>query len=175
MQSKTREITLIAIGIAIIIGGGIGIYMTSGLVPIPGTKYAIMAPFLSIVLYVVLSQIKSVYTISKLGIVFGVIMTTITPLMGVAIFFTTIMTQLSILVFKTDESRAFYGSIFFSVYTGISGLFITGLRIWGHNIALLIAAILIIGLLCGALGTIGALTARKIIDRLPVDRSEKAD
>lgn len=166
MQSKTREITLIAIGIAIMIGGGIGIYTASGFIPIPGTKYALMAPFLSIVLYIVLSQIKSVFAISKFGIVFAVIMTTINPFMGIAILFTTIMTQITMLIVKGNEARAFYGSISFSVFTGISGLFITGLRVWGQNPMFLVSAILIITLLCGAFGTIGAMTARQIKGRL---------
>lgn len=174
MQNKTREITLLAIGIAILIGGGIGIYMASGLIPIPGTKYALMAPFLSIVLYVVLSQIKSVFAISKLGVVFAAIMTTINPFMGIAILFTTIMTQITVIVFKGEEARAFYGSIAFSIFTGVSGLFVTGLKVWGQNPMFLLTAILIISLLCGAFGTIGAMTARKIIGRLQVSNSSKS-
>lgn len=166
MDGKTKEITLIAIGIAIMIGGGLGIYLASGFIPIPGTKYALMAPFLSIVLYVVLSQLKSVFAISKFGFVFAAIMTTINPFMGIAIFFTTMMTQLTMLVFRGHESRAFFGSISFSIFTGISGLFITGIRIWRQNPMFLITALLIISLLCGVFGTIGAMTARKIHNRL---------
>ena len=65
--SKSNEITTIAMGVATLIGGGMGIYFLSAFFALPGSKYLLMAPYLSTIFYVMQYKLTSKYTLLKIG------------------------------------------------------------------------------------------------------------
>mgnify|MGYP004703231359 CR=1 FL=1 len=166
-KSKNYEIALIAISVAMIIGGGIAIYMISAVFPIPGSKYVMMAPVLSTILYVIQMKLKDVYTIAKFGGVFALTMSIINLFMGLAILVTTLFTHVSIVWMRDIEKRAFWGSILFAGYTGLCALTITKIFIGGIVDDVPYFIFIIIGLACSIFGILGTIIAKRVLKHLP--------
>lgn len=165
-RSKNYEIALIAMSVAMIIGGGIGIYMISAVFPIPGGKYILMAPFVSTVLYVIQTKLRGDYTILKLGVVFALTMTIVNIFMGLAILVTTLFTQLSIHLISDHEKKAFWGSILFAGFTGLFALTITKAFIGGIVDDVPYYWFVLIGLLCSVFGVLGTVLAKRVLRHL---------
>lgn len=165
-KSKIFEMALIAIGVAMIIGGGIAIYMVSAVFPIPGSKYIMMAPVLTTVIYIMQIKLGGTYTIAKFGGVFALTMSIINLFMGLAILTTTLFTQLSIGWIKSTEKRAFWGSICFAGYTGLCALTITKAFIGGIVDDVPYTVFILIGLACAGFGLVGTTLAKRVIRHL---------
>lgn len=163
VHDKNKEIVNIAIGIAALIGGGMGIYAISGAFPIPGAKFMLMAPYLSIVLYVIQVKVQTKFVVLKLGLVFALIMTFINLFMGLAIIMTTLLTQLSIMSIRNLESRVFWGSVLFSAYTGLCALVVTKTMIGGVVASVPYSWLVLASFLCGCFGVIGTKVAKRIL------------
>ena len=171
--SKSNEITTIAMGVATLIGGGMGIYFLSAFFALPGSKYLLMAPYLSTIFYVMQYKLTSKYTLLKIGTVFALIMTVINIFMGIAILLTTLLTYLTVLPFKSLDLRAFWGSVFFSGYTGGCALMITKYFIGGLESVsnLWIAGI---ALICAGFGVLGTSVAKRVLNNMGI-RKLKTD
>lgn len=103
-RSNTLEIAQIAIAVATIIVGGYGIIILSSPLAIPGMKYIMMAPYLSMVLMILTSKIQSKYVIMKANAVFAMIMVMINLYMGLAIILSGLFTQmLQLLLIKRSK------------------------------------------------------------------------
>lgn len=165
-KSKNHEIAIIAVSVAMLIGGGIGIYAVGSAFPIPGSKYIMMAPLLSTVIYVIQMKLMGEYTILKLGGVFALTMAIVNLFMAIAILATTLMTQLSIGWIKDTQKKAFWGSIFFAGYTGLFALTITKAFIGGIVDEVPYFVFVIIGVLCSGFGVFGTVIAKKILRHL---------
>lgn len=165
MQNKTnidiKEITYISVGVAIMIAGGFAILHLSYIFPIPGVKYILMSPYLSFVIYLLLSKIKREFTLIKFGVVFGFIMVLINLYMGAAIIITALLSQISIIALNHPQ-KAFWGAIFFSTYTGVSALIISKYFIGGILSEITFPWIVVTGVLCSIFGVIGVLLAKRI-------------
>ena len=168
LNNKIREITIIAIGVSIIIGGGFAIIMFSAFFPVPGLKFILMSPFLSTVIYVIQRRVDSKSTLIKLGIVFAFIMTTINFYMGIAILMTTLITHISTVWIKDFEKRVFWGSALFSGYTGVFALEITKVFIGGPVRDMSNRWILIIGLICTLFGIMGNYLAKRVLKNIRI-------
>ncbi len=92
-RSNATEIAQIAIAVATIIVGGYGILILSSPLAIPGMKYIMMAPYLSMVLMILMNKIESKYVIVKVNTVFAMIMMMINLYMGLAIFLSGMLAQ----------------------------------------------------------------------------------
>lgn len=92
-RSNASEIAQIAIAVATIIVGGYGIIILSRPLAIPGMKYIMMAPYLSMVLMILMNKIESKYVIVKSNAVFAMIMMMINVYMGIAILLSGALTQ----------------------------------------------------------------------------------
>jgi hypothetical protein len=159
---KAKEIAYIAIGVATLIGGGFFILQLSLIFPIPGVKYIMMAPFMSMVIYILLMKIATKHALIKIGTVFGLIMTIFNVFMGIAILVTAILTQLSILPAKSFYLKAFIGASLFSGYTGFFALATSKYLIGGIFDEIPLYWIAITSLASLAFGVIGTLFASKL-------------
>ncbi len=165
--SKSKEITTIAMGVATLIGGGMGIYFLSAFFAVPGSKYLLMAPYLSIIFYVMQFKLKSKYTLLKIGTVFALIMTVINIFMGIAILLTTLLTCLTVLPLATIDLRAFWGSVLFSGYTGGCALLITKYFIGGLD-AVSNMWILVVAVICAGFGVLGTMVAKRVLNNIGI-------
>lgn len=161
-MTKTREITHIAIGVATLLIGGLLILQVSMILPIPGVKYIMMAPYMSMTLYILLDKLRTPYALLKIGAVFAGLMTIINVFMGLAILLTTLCTYLTTLIKKDERVRNAIGATFFSVYTGLTALMIPKYLMGGVFANVTWQWILLAAVLCGILGTLGTYLARKL-------------
>ncbi len=161
-QRNTKDLTSIALGVAAMIAGGIFIFQLSLIFPIPGMKYLLMAPFLSMMFMVVQSLVHAKYVVGKLGLTFGGIMMIFNLYMGVAILLTTILAQMTSLLIPF-HNKHFLGSSFFAGYTGICALLISKYLIGGIYLEISNIWIVSVGLICFAFGMAGAFYAKKIL------------
>ncbi|MCT4631132.1 MAG: hypothetical protein N4A76_00175 [Firmicutes bacterium] len=167
-MNNTKETTSIALGVSSIIAGGICIFLLSSLFPIPGSKYMLMAPYLSMVLYIMQSKIASKYTILKFGAVFSLIMSIVNFFMGMAILATTLLTELVIFFIKDNHKKALYGSIFFATFTGVCATLITKLFIDGLMDNMPYYWIIAIAIVCSIFGVAGTNLAKKILKNMNI-------
>lgn len=171
-NSKVKEITYISIGVATLIAGGFAIFQISMFFPIPGIKYILMSPYLSMVIFILLSKVNDKFTLLKIGFTFGLIMMMINMYMGLTIVLTSILSQISINYLKNSFKISF-GAVLFSVYAGISALFVSKYIIGGVFKEISNIWLLITGLICMIFGVIGVYLAKKIIKYLPISNKNK--
>ena len=161
----TKEITYIALGVAAIIAGGFIIFYLSLIFPLPGIKYIFMAPYLSMMIFILLKKTKRKNALLKIGSTFGFIMFIINPFMGATIIVTTILSHLSIKLFS-DSKKELYGAILFSGYTGLVALTVSKYVIGGVFRDISSLWLILTGLICLVFGTIGTLLGKKILKHL---------
>lgn len=165
MNNSTKEITYIGLGLAGMIVGGFAIYQVSAVLPIPGVKYILMAPVLSMVLYLLVNLLNTKNVILKTGLVFTVIMSIINVYMGLSILIATCGAHLCQVLFK----RASFGAIAFSFFTGVGALLVSKYLIGGVFTRITLAWILVTGCLCGFVGAYGVYVGKKILSRIKID------
>lgn len=164
-NSNIKEITYISIGVATLIAGGFTIFQLSLAFPIPGVKYILMSPYLSMVIYILLSKIKSKFALFKIGCTLGLIMMMINLYMGITIILTALLSQLSIF-YQDNRNRAFYGAVLFSTYAGLCALFVSKYIIGGVFKEMSNLWFVYTGLICLIFGILGTILAKKIIKHL---------
>lgn len=172
-RSKNYEIALIAISVAMLIGGGLVIYMISAFFPIPGLRYVIMAPLLASILYVIQIRLKGKYTLLKFGSVFALVMTLVNLFMGIAILITTLLTHVSIWWMKGDEHKAFWGGLFFAGYTGLCALAVTKAFIPGLLDEVPYVVFFGVGALCMVFALTGTSVAKRVLRHISGVRFEE--
>ncbi len=163
---STRDITYMAIGIAAMIVGGFVIYQISMVLPIPGVKYILMSPYLSMVIFMILSKVRQNYAMLKFGCVFGFIMCIINVFMGASILLTAFLTQGSMLAVKGHDKQVLIGAILFSGYAGFSALAISKYLIGGVFREIPDIWLFNTGILCLGFGAIGTVFATKVMKHL---------
>ena len=155
---KTNDLTKIAITVAALIVGGYAIYFVSAHIPLPGMKYTVMAPFLSMLMGIALVILDQKYSVLWINLVFGCIMFLVNPYMGVSIILVGLLTQMSAFlipekcVFKKQAVAALYSAFVASIALSVSFLFIAS-EIY-ETVSL--AYIFLLGGLGFALGWVGA-------------------
>jgi len=164
-RNNIRELTYIALGAATIIVGGFGILQLSLIFPIPGTKYILMAPFLSMMFMVVQTKVDRKFVLIKLGVVFGLIMSLMNLYMGVTILVTSILAQGTSLLLPINN-KYYWGSSLFSAYTGLFALLIPKYFIGGVFEQISMLWIMAVALICFVFGLAGATYAKRIMTYL---------
>lgn len=160
-NTQSHVITNIGLGIAAIIAGGFGIYQLSSLIPIPGMKFIFMAPFMSMMFYILIARVKIKASVIIIGTVFGGIMSIVSIFMGLSIFLSAAFAQLLALPFPIGDQQAAIGSVTFATASGAISLLITKLFVKGiyeiitlPQIGLLMVLCLIFGILGAYLGSV---------------------
>jgi energy-coupling factor transport system substrate-specific component len=166
LNFKVGEMTYISIGIAAMISGGIIIFQISTVVPLPGLKYILMAPYLSMIIYILLSIIQTDFAILKIGCVFGLLMSFINLFMGVAIVITALLTQFSIMFLDNYKKKVFLGAILFSGYTGVCAVAISKYLVGEALRNISNWWLVLIGITCIGFGSLGTVIASKIVKQI---------
>lgn len=164
----TRDITYIAFGVVAMIAGGAVVLSLSMVFPIPGAKYILMAPWLSMVVSILLAKVRRRHVLALFGTVFGLIMSAMNLYMGLAIVMTGLLSDVSSLPFK-EEAKPFFGGVFFAGYTGLTALAVSKFMIGGAFAGIPLGWLAATGLLCALFGLAGALMARKVMKHLVLD------
>lgn len=170
MKFKTSDITYMAFSIILLISGGYFIYYMSLLFPVPGSKFIIMSPYLSLVLFFPIKKIKKIGIMSLISIIFGLILSTFTFFMGLAIITTGILADLTTFIFlrnyKTNK-KIIISASFYPVYAYITSIYITNFVTGNvlYNVVELNIFILV-GILIYILGIIGSFIGYKIYNRI---------
>jgi len=169
MDLKVKDMTLIAITVALTFVFGWFFYIIANLLPIPGSKFVGVTVFSSFMLYF------PVYKLKRHGIIFAVtavlagIMSLISILMGIAIISAGILTELLSWLFINDftsyKLRLVTGS--FSLFGTFNSLIITYYLAGGYGFKLteLIIPFVIMILISFAGGYLGAYLANYIIEK----------
>lgn len=162
-EMKTRDLAYIGLGITALITGGIVIYQISSVIAIPGVKYILMAPYLSMIMYILMSKINVPHSILVIGSVFGLLMMAMNIFMTIAIISTSVLAELSVIMIHKAKTKAYIGSILFSGYTGVSALTISKYFIGGVFEEISINWIILTGFICVIFGYFGTKLGRKIL------------
>ena len=88
IHHNTNEITHIGMSVALLIGGGVGIFFLSRFFPIPGTKYLLMGPYIALIMSAVVFLFPTTHIVLKINVVLAGILSIITLYMGIAILIT---------------------------------------------------------------------------------------
>jgi energy-coupling factor transport system substrate-specific component len=81
----TRKITTFAIFTALMVIGGYILYFITKLLPIPGSKFIVMGPYLTFILMLILIRYPRFGTMTLINVVFGGVMFIISPWMTLSI------------------------------------------------------------------------------------------
>lgn len=160
---RTKDMTYIGIGLAALIGGGIVIYQISSIFAVPGVKYMLMAPYLSIIMYVLMSKVEVRYPALVIGTTFGLIMMLMNVFMTVSIILTSILTEVSLMGMRPSLKKRFIGAAFFSGYSGLTALLISKYAIGGVFEYIPLKWIGAVALICTLLGMAGAQLGQRIM------------
>ncbi len=98
MKISTRQLTYDALTLALLIVGGFILYYISSVVPVPGAKFLLMAPYLTIVLYYPVKRSPTPGTISLINLGFAALLSLMSFFMGIAIVLSGVLTDLTVLV-----------------------------------------------------------------------------
>ena len=160
---QTRDMTYIALGIAALISGGFIIYQASLFIAMPGVKYILMAPYLSMIMYILTAKVSVRFPVLTIGTIFGLIMMFMNLFMVAAILMTSVLTEVSTFYMGRKESRNFIGAVLFSTYTGLSALVISKYAIGGVFASMPIEWIAYTAILCSVFGFAGTKLGQKIL------------
>ena len=163
---KTKDITYVAFGVAALIAGGFLVLTVSRIMPFPGVKFMLMAPFISMMMYILSVKIENRYAILYIGLVFAGIMTLFNIVMGISIVTTTVLTQLSILWIKKIKERATVGGCLYAMYTGLTALVFSKYLIGGVFEMVSYSWIIIVTLICLLFGSLGIIFGNKLLKHL---------
>jgi len=168
MKLSTRQLTYDALTLTLLIVGGVVLYYLSKVIPFPGAKFLLMAPYLTIVLYYPVKRSPKPGTITVINLGFASLLSLVSLFMGLAIVLSGLLTDLSVFIlFRQYDSKwkRRFGIAFYPAYAMLTSLFITdfitGKHLYG-NFGLWPA--LIMTIITYALGIAGAVLG-EIIER----------
>ena len=126
MKGNLRETIFISLLVSILIGGGYVLYIISAYFPMPGMKYVVLAPYLSLIICALRILVKKKWAVIKFNIVFAMIMSLVTIYMSMAIIITTLLTELTglILIKFSYEFRNIIVSALYSFYAVLISLIV---------------------------------------------------
>lgn len=157
--------------VAITVAVGFVFYLLGSVLPIPGNKFIVMAPMLSFMMYMVISNTKKRGAVFAFNAVFGVIMVFFNAFMSVAIVAAAILTEVLAMIIigsKYSKSRialvsASYAAISFLCAFWVT-YYLTGNVLFfalGGTRTLLFASVFVF-----AMGIAGALLCSRTIERI---------
>lgn len=144
--------------VVIMVIGGYLAYLLSTVIPIPGSKFLIMGPFLTLVLMIPLERYPKLGTLSIINLVFGLVLFMITPWMTLAIVVSGLAADLAMLFptshwIKRVVALGVYNTVSFGSTFYITN-FITGNHLYVVVGPFMIAGILVLTFLAGVLGAL---------------------
>lgn len=171
MHFKNKELSIIAMTISLIVVVGFLFYFLSYIFPVPGSKFILLAPFLSFMFSIPVNIIKKKGVIFVLSLLFAIFMSIINVFMGAAIFSAGLLTEISSLFLNkiNKNKKTLYSTAFFPFYSFltfvITSKFLLGHNFINHDSILLISLLAIIIYILGYWGSVISL---KFIDRISI-------
>ncbi len=167
---KAHQLTFIGILVAVLVTGGYVLYWVSRFLPVPGSKFLVMAPYLGLIMAIALFRLPSPWTMSKVSVVFGVVVSLFTPVMGVTIvtagllsdFLSRLMPANSKSFSSLAPKAALYPMLSLVLSLFVSNV-MTGNVLYG---ALGLGPFLFAALLAYGLGLLGAYLGLRIVARV---------
>ncbi len=170
VKRSTRQLTEGAFTLALLVVGGAVLYYLSALVPIPGSKFLLMAPYLSLALYAPVKRAPKPGVISIINLGFAALLSFFSVFMGLAIALSGILTDLTtVFLFRAYDRpwKRRWGIAFYPAYAFLTSLFITDFITGRHLYGTFGPWPIFIGaLMTYALGYGGALLGEHIGHRL---------
>lgn len=160
--TKTQIITRIAMTVAVLIAGGYAIFILSSLFPLPGVKYLLMTPYLSLIITVVLKTIHTRYVVLKINTVFALIMSIINIYMGLAILLTGICAQVVVMLLGSFKYGVQLSAASYSAFTVGSALLVSRFLIGGVFEHISVGWIATAAVLAFAMGLLGSILGNQI-------------
>ena len=170
MKRNTGELTFMALMSSALLVGGYMLYILSKTIPLPGSKFLVMAPYLSLVMYLSLKHTRRTWTMTIISTVFGIVISIFSLFMGIAIIAAGIFSDLTGLLIPnhyTTERSIKIASTSYAFWSFAVSLFITdfvtGNILYGvfGPITFILMGVLIFSL--GYLGTLfGGITSLRI-------------
>lgn len=158
MKLNLRESIFISLLVSMLIGGGYVLYIVSTYFPLPGMKYVILAPYLSLIICALRILITHKWAVIRFNIVFAMIMSLISIYMSMAIVITTLLTEVTGLAlgkfnhgFRSVITSALYSfySVFISLIT-VKYILLTTDAININNV--MIISLSLVGFILGIFG-----------------------
>lgn len=168
MHFKNKEISLIGLTVALIVVVGFLFYYLSYIFPVPGSKMVSMAPFLAFMYTLPVYKINKQGIFFILSLLFAIIMSFISIIMGIAILSAGLLTELTSYPFYnlTKERKTIITTAFFPAFSFLSFListqYLIGINVISNNSLSIIIILLIITYI---LGIIGSYLSVSIINR----------
>lgn len=170
MKITTRQLTYDALTLTLLIVGGVVLYYLSKIVPLPGAKFLLMAPYLTIVLYYPVKRSPKPGTITVINLAFAALLSLVTLFMGLAIVLSGLLTDLTVAVlFRRYDTKwkIRLGIAFYPAFAMLTSIFITdmitGKKLYG---AFGPWPVTIMTILTYALGVFGAFVGEIIEKRV---------
>jgi len=161
-----KKTTTFAIFAALMVVGGFVLYSVSKLMPIPGSKFIVMGPYLTFVMIMPLIRYPRFGTLSLINIVFGCLMFILNPWMTLSIIVAGVLADCAMLLPIRIKAKMLLAM---GIYNGASLLtsfyvtnYITGNALYKIlNFKVLLVA-LIITIIAGALGGYAGIKVDKL-------------
>jgi hypothetical protein len=164
--TMTRKLTTFALFTALMVVGGYILYLISNFIAIPGSKFIIMGPFLTLIMTIPLIRYPRFGTLSLINLAFGGLMLIFSPWMMLAIVVSGVLADCVILIPIWRKARILLAM---GVYNGVSLLtsvyvtiYVTGNSLYKIlNVEVLLGALLI-AVITGSLGGFAGLWVDKV-------------
>lgn len=170
MTYSVRDIATISITVSLTFVLGYVFYLMGNVLPIPGNKFLIFAPFLGFMIYIPIDRVGRVGVITAVSVVFGFIMGLINIGMAIAILLagvtSDILTRVSVRSY-TSPRRKIISAGFFSA-TSFLWAFIVSYYFTGNRAFLLIAnkwLLIPLVVIIYLLGVVGALMSKNMLEK----------
>ncbi len=82
---KAQSVSFVGLLVAGLVAGGWALYLVGRLLPVPGGKFLVMAPYLALIMFVAIDRLQMRWTMSLLSAIFAAVLSVFTPIMSVAI------------------------------------------------------------------------------------------
>lgn len=147
--------------VVIMVVGGYLAYLLSNVVPLPGSKFLVMGPFLTFILMIPLERFPKFGTISIINLVFGMILFILSPWMTLAVVSSGFTADFLMLIPSTHWLKRVLSLGIYNVMSFYTSLYVTNV-ITGNLLYNVVGPVTmaIVGLLCFLLGMLGAYLGR---------------
>jgi len=159
LHFKNKEISLIGLTVALIVVIGFLFYYLSYIFPVPGSKMVSMSPFLAFMYALPVYKINKRGIFFILSLIFAIIMSFISIIMGIAILSAGLLTELTSYLFyylpkrrKTIITTAFFPSFSFISFL-VSSQYLIGINMISNNSLIILTILLIITYMLGISGS----------------------
>jgi len=165
-------VTFIGLLVAALVSGGFALYLISRVLPLPGAKFLVLAPYLALAMGMGIDRLRSAWSMTMVSVVFGVVISVFTPVMGLTIVAAGLASDAAASVFRggtLTTAKVIASAACYPAWSAVLALsvtnYLTGNALFG---SLGLGPLLVTAGLAYALGAVGAALGFKILARIRV-------